>query len=334
MCATSPPFWRLRDYNVEGQLGMEATPEEYVERLVGIFAEVRRVLKPRSVVFLNLGDSYASGKGTCHNPGGGEESLGVAKRKEVGAYPLDRGNVSTLRESGVKPKDLVGIPWRVAFALQADGWWLRNDVVWAKPNPMPESVKDRFSTTYEHVFLLAKQKRYWFDLDAVREEHTTDRLPGNRQKDRESTLMTRRPTNRDALHPLGKNPGDVWRIVTQPTPYAHFATWPEALVERMLKAGCPPQVCSECGEPWEHRVEKRRILEHGRKQIGLGNTTEIPLTTHGQGATSLHHEITIRDLGYHPACRCQEHLPKSVPGTVLDPFVGSGTTTQVARKLG
>jgi DNA modification methylase len=165
---TSPPYWGLRDYGVEGQIGLEKTPEGYTQKMVDVFREVRRVLRDDGTLWLNLGDSYASGKGTCYNPGGGEESLGQ-ERKAEGCHPLDRGNKSTLSESGLKPKDLVGIPWRVAFALQSDGWYLRSDIIWSKPNPMPESVTDRPTKAHEYVFLLSKKAKYYYDADAVRE---------------------------------------------------------------------------------------------------------------------------------------------------------------------
>ena len=152
----------------DNQIGLEPTPEAYVEKLVQVFREVRRVLRDDGTVFINLGDSYASRKGTCYNPGGGSSSLGM-KRKEAGAHPLDRGNKSTLEAVGLKPKDLIGIPWRVAFALQADGWYLRQDIIWAKPNQMPESVTDRCTKAHEYIFLLTKSARYFYDAEAVKE---------------------------------------------------------------------------------------------------------------------------------------------------------------------
>lgn len=177
-CVTSPPYYGLRDYGVDGQIGLEPTPEAYVARLVEVFREVWRVLKDDGTLWLNLGDSYASGKGTCYNPGGGKDSLGKS-RKDAGAHPLDRGNISELKAQGLKPKDLIGIPWRVAFALQADGWYLRQDIIWSKPNPMPESVKDRCTKSHEYIFLLSKSRKYYFDQNAVKEpvaEATIERL--------------------------------------------------------------------------------------------------------------------------------------------------------------
>ena len=151
-----------------GSLGLEPTPELYVEHIVQVMRAVRRVLRDDGTLWLNLGDSYASGKGTCYNPGGGDGSLGK-QRKEAGAHPLNRGNVSVLRDSGLKPKDLVGVPWRVAFALQADGWYLRAEIIWAKLNPMPESVRDRPTRSHEQIFLFSKAPRYYYDAQAVAE---------------------------------------------------------------------------------------------------------------------------------------------------------------------
>lgn len=349
-CACSPPYWGLRDYGVEGQIGLEATPEEYVARLVEVFGEVRRVLKPGGTLWVNLGDSYArdalkggSGPNGKHDymPDYGNARHIISETRGSSDGLVGRADRAARRVGGdgLKPKDLCGIPWRVAFALQADGWWLRNDIIWAKPNPMPESVTDRFSSTYEHVFLLSRAARYWFDLDAVREEHrSTDRPPGNKSRvyfDRDPDhehSEKRRQGQESSYNALGKNPGDVWRIATQPTPYAHFATWPEALVERMIRAGCPPKVCAACGTPWEHRVEKTGNTagicggEHRetRRDGGLGPGRPRDYEAEAQIGTG-------RDLGYHPACGCDAD---ALPGTVLDPFLGSGTTTQVARKLG
>jgi DNA modification methylase len=588
--ATSPPYWGLRDYGAEGQIGLEATPEAYVARLVEVFAEVRRVLREDGTLWLNLGDSFTGNA----SPGG--EATRTCSGRPNARDPIP----TTKRGPGLKPKDLCGIPWRVAFALQADGWWLRNAIVWAKRNPMPNSVTDRFSSTYEHVFLLTKAARYWFDLDAVREEHArvwderncspanawatgekagkvlgrevmpnsgiVDALPnplgknpGNcwsfpeevhdlltlavethaqvlgpkqfgdlaafvgrvvdqlidtsarvqsdgagadaavtneavadaveqflRTKPLQPNLVVFRGTpyatvtieqspdaisvefgrNRwvcsrerltgqnvergevvrhafavngegfDALlvlvnwvrglplpsgvldqlrilrrqaygHLLAAAPpthngtisnqeaeeirhlrtgaaevfliesvlavaihlqgvsvatpsgvvcgteaatgtalgasrngacfhapiiplpigqvnttGDVWRIATKPTPYAHFATWPPDLVERMILAGCPPKVCAKCGEPWTIAGDTKWVTE------GFGYVTACYCGTE--------HLIPQEELDADPTLLDDFEIepPPPVPGVVLDPFAGSGTTTQVARKLG
>ena len=233
---TSPPYYGLRDYGVGGQYGQEATPQEYVARQVAVFAEVHRVLRDDGTLWLNLGDSYASGKGTCHNPGGGKDSLGQ-RRKKAGVHPLDRGNVSDLREQGLKPKDLIGIPWRVALALQEAGWYLRNDIIWHKPNPMPESVRDRCTKSHEYLFLLTKSARYYYDADAIKEPAHWNGKSGTKNY---------RPGAVDGRVDAGMNGGgasdtrnrrDVWSIPLKPYKGAHFATFPEALVEPCLLAG-------------------------------------------------------------------------------------------------
>ena len=332
MVATSPPYWGLRDYGtaqweggdaacehtvrsasamegsrktstlgggkstvghakegykhtcgrcgarrVDQQLGMESTPDLYVESLVGVFREVRRVLRDDGAVWLNLGDSFS-----------GQDA------------------------AGVKAKDLVGVPWRVALALQADGWWLRNAIIWHKLNPMPSPVQDRLSVTYEQVFLLTKSARYFFDLDAIRVPHTFgtydaegDFTPGQtwnedpdvaRKMDQtEGQLGTMagppRKFGRGQYNPGGKNPGDMWSLPTQPFPGAHFAVWPQAIPERCIRAGTSEYgVCSKCGAPWR------------------------------------------RADPWEPSCTCKKaEVRRSV---VLDPFSGSGTTGRVALRLG
>lgn len=235
---TSPPYWGLRDYGEPGQLGLEPTPEEYVENMVAVFREVRRVMRADGTVWLNLGDSYAS-----HDPGGYREGefLNPGGKDPVKQGPA-RNRAGNYRPSGLKPKDLIGIPWRVAFALQADGWYLRSDIIWSKPNPMPESVTDRPTKAHEYLFLLAKSQRYYFDADAVREPHSREWAsetvgPG---------YMTAQQGRNDGgkrqgteQNTAGRNIRSVWTIATQPYPGAHFATFPPKLVEPCVKAGCP-----------------------------------------------------------------------------------------------
>lgn len=208
-CVTSPPYWGLRDYGVDGQLGLEPTPNAYVERLVAVFGEVRRVLRDDGTLWLNIGDSYVS------NPASGPRDHGFKRRDGVSdesATPPQAPNAVGGRKAGLKPKDLVGIPWRVAFALQQDGWWLRSDIIWHKPNPMPESVTDRPTGAHEHIFLLAKSKRYYYDHEAIKEDTDPDE-PGKRNK------------------------RDVWPVTTKPYPDAHFAVYPPDLIVPCIKAG-------------------------------------------------------------------------------------------------
>ncbi|ROR97815.1 site-specific DNA-methyltransferase (cytosine-N4-specific) [Salana multivorans] len=255
---TSPPYYKLRDYGVEGQLGAEESPAEYVEALVAALREARRVLADDGTLWLNLGDSYYSGKGSPTSP----DLKNEARRPPARA--LDRPG-----QPWGQRKGMLGIPWRVALALQDDGWVLRNDIIWAKPNAMPESVTDRLSTRHEHVFLLTKSPRYFFDLDAIREPVTSTRdgaltwdrdeqgVPGQKPQHRPGRTWSERSASgappRRGLNPghaqgdsdfatpsRGRNPGDVWTIATQPFPGAHFATMPPALAERCILAGCKP----------------------------------------------------------------------------------------------
>ena len=221
---TSPPYWGLRDYGTDGQLGLEKTPEEYVQKMVQIFAEVRRVLKKESTLWLNLGDSYVNNS----IPGGGDPTI---TKRNIGNSKHKPTKVANL-----KPKDMVGIPWRVAFALQADGWYLRSDIIWSKPNPMPESVTDRPTKAHEYIFLMTKSAKYYYDADAIAEKTFGG--------DRRGPDRKRFPTNiingiRSRFSWEGRNKRTVWTIPTQPYPEAHFATYPEKLIEPCVLAGCP-----------------------------------------------------------------------------------------------
>lgn len=248
-CVTSPPYYGLRDYGIEGQYGLEASPAEYVETMRALFSELRRVLADDGTFWLNLGDSYSTNLGE----GNAGASLQGGTRN---SYRRDGLAVSPMRRrsagDGLPQKNLMGIPWRVAFALQDGGWILRNAIIWNKPNAMPESVTDRLSTRYEQVFLFSKSRRYWFDLDPIREVPTerTDWMSWADRKEqggRFSTSNNRGANTKSeagagslAPNPLGRNPGDVWTIATQPFSEAHFATMPSVLAERCIQSGCKP----------------------------------------------------------------------------------------------
>lgn len=292
-CVTSPPYWGLRDYGVAGQIGLEPTPQEYVSKMVAVFAELRRVLRQDGTLWLNLGDSYGAGGRTGGQPGNTVHNGELHGQAQVR---------NTLRN-----KDLCGIPWRVAFALQADGWYLRSDIIWHKPNPMPESVTDRPTKSHEYIFLLSKSERYYYDAEAVKERGVCDKLPGRGMTDTRLTygaqnggnsgLLALRNRLNDKARTKGKwstedsqssghrivegvaearanganhdspfgetrNKRSVWTVPTAPYFEAHFATFPPDLIKPCILAGCP------------------------------------------------------------------------VGGTVLDPFGGSGTTGQVALELG
>jgi DNA modification methylase len=231
-CVTSPPYFGLRDYGVEGQIGLEPSPDEYVARLVEVFRQVRRVLKPDGTLWLNLGDSYAGSWGAR---GRGDNTNAPRPELEL-KYGTDAPNRYGFGPWGVKPKDLMGMPWRVAFALQADGWWLRSAIVWHKPNPMPESVTDRPTSSYEMVFLLAKSERYYYDAEAIAEPAECDRMRGPAlHPDTVSTNgnggLSRRPLSDT------RNARNVWSIATQPFSEAHFAVMPPDLARKCVLAG-------------------------------------------------------------------------------------------------
>ena len=266
---TSPPYYQLRDYQVSGQIGLEPTVSDWAEGLRVVARQVARVLKPSGAFWLNLGDSF-----------------------------------SRHRRYGAPSKALLLAPERLVFMLAQDGWLVRNKVIWAKTNPMPSSVRDRLSLTWEVVYLLVRSPAYYFDLDAIREPHTSTGGKSGREPlgkppawagplaGSQDGLRRARPAGVPG-HPLGKNPGDVWRVATRGFAGAHFATFPQELIRRPILATCPPLVCSDCGLAWT------RISERGSGAVG-------------------------------PACT----FPASPrPGVVLDPFFGTGTVGLVAREL-
>lgn len=252
-CVTSPPYWGLRDYGHDGQIGLEQTPDEYVAGLVEVFREVRRVLADDGTLWLNLGDSYNNRtkvRTTSHQPAlNGFQDDNWAERAAQGGIRM------SLTQNGLKEKDLVGIPWRVAFALQSDGWWLRQDIIWAKPNPMPESVTDRCTKAHEYVFLLTKSARYFYDAAAIAEPflHAPMQEEAKRRK-AAGPLPVGDYMAGSGRHDGGgytggvgfasakdtRNKRDVWTIATKPYAGAHFAVMPEALAEPCILAGSRP----------------------------------------------------------------------------------------------
>jgi DNA modification methylase len=355
-CAlTSPPFYGLRDYGAEGQIGLEATPDEWAARLVAVFREVRRVLRPHGTLWVECGDSYNSLASNQR----GKTGSGMQERPKY----LDTGhNGHGVRDTklvpGLKPKDLLGQPWLLAFALRADGWYLRQAIIWHKPNAMPESVRDRCTTAHSYVFLFSKQARYFFDAEAIAEpaewerwgDQTVPKYEGTdtaagwiKPKGKNELIAQHNPTagarrqdgfnarwdaaERNGTAPASKNARSVWTIPTQGYPGAHFATWPEALVERILKAGCPEWVCAKCGKPRERITEPEGEYAEalaaptwvsGGLERGAGANKTVSVTR------------TTRTTGY-TDCGCGAGF---TPGTCLDPFMGSGTTALVARRLG
>lgn len=271
-CVTSPPYWGLRDYGVDGQIGLEATPEEFVAKMVQVFREVRRVLRANGTLWLNMGDSYA---GSRSGPEGDLVGLDGSRRNQEASRAAKRAMTvsrrrddepiprSDVRITGVKPKDLVGMPWMVAFALRADGWYLRQDIIWAKPNPMPESVRDRCTKSHEYLFLLAQSDRYYYDGDAIRTPFSAEtKAQSFETMDFAARVRYKKPDGWDpgsgshgSIHrngrekgsaasvdyipPAGANKRTVWTVPTEGFPDAHFATFPTELVRPCILAGCP-----------------------------------------------------------------------------------------------
>lgn len=298
-----------------GCLGLEPDPNLYIGHLVQVFREVRRVLRKDGTLWLNLGDSYANGGRKTRDTDDNLSARGMDSRSND---PL-----------GIKPKDMMGVPWRAAFALQADGWWLRSDIVWEKPNAMPESVTDRPTRSHEMIFLLAPSNRYFYDHIALKSPASEGSVARVRQKnfanqtggdkDYGKTGINTNRSIRKTLENFAKNPmrnkRDVWTVSTKPYPGAHFAVFPPDLVEPMIRAGTSEAgACPHCGKAWVRTTE--RVT--GVPESSLIDTT--PRT------------LAINTTGWAPGCRCE--FAQAVPCVVLDPFGGSGTTAMVAQRLG
>jgi len=295
---TSPPYFRLRDYGVPGQLGLEPTVDAWVTGLRAVMSELARVLKPTGSLWLDLGDSY-----------------------------------SRAPRYGAPPKGLFLAPERLLLALAADGWTVRNKIIWAKPNPMPDSVADRLTTTYDVVYFLVRSRHYFFDLDPIRLAHRTQRATSTRRSapSRPPAWAGPHAGRQDGLartrapglpgHWLGKNPGDVWTMAASSYSGAHFATFPQALVERPLLATCPEAVCTHCAAPWRRTVTVRR----------LGKGTNAPTARDRHVRQYPGHWRTVRQIGDLTPCGCDA---PTRPGVVLDPFFGTGTVGAVAQRHG
>ena len=377
-CVTSPPYFGLRDYGHDGQIGLEISPAAFVAVMVEVFREVRRVLRDDGTLWLNLGDSYASQGGAKSTPHLGKHFVDRARGKEVisRSKRLPRGEGrwgcgGAAGGEGLKPTDRMGIPWRVAFALQDDGWYLRQDIIWSKPNPMPESVTDRCTKAHEYLFLLSKSERYFWDAAAIAEPAQDVFRPTFRggayinnstynNSDGGKSTDVGNVTRENAT----RNKRSVWEIATQPFPEAHFATFPPALIEPCIKAGTSEKgCCAKCGAPWVREVERTQIALRPNSDSIRGNSPSHVRSLDGnpqRGAVA----CDVKTLGWSPSCSCdqafyacepcnitkhineltdgcpkcgQTMVPSSqgnVPCTVLDPFGGAGTTGLVADRLG
>jgi len=312
---------------VDSQIGLEQTPEDYVAEMVAVFREVRRVLRDDGMLWLNLGSSYAGGGRGCDTP----------KQKSNRGT---NGMPESIVPPGYKPKDMVPIPWLVAMALQADGWYLRQDIIWHKPNPMPESVTDRCTKSHEYLFLLSKSERYFYDAEAIAEPtadanaqrttahyNTAERYgAGNGGNSGLDSLASRMRTGEHTM----RNKRDVWTVATHPYKGAHFATFPPALIEPCILAGTSERgCCPKCGKPWVRVVEKTDELDTSARgsRFDAGKTG----ARDGGDRTQAGERYTNRTTGWRPGCECGG---EPVPCTVLDPFGGSGTTGEVANGNG
>lgn len=291
---TSPPYFNLRDYGVEGQIGLEETPAEYINRLCAVFDEAKRVLRDDGTIWVNIGDTYSTGgRGESGNPG-------------FFSAKLEAGQASgpTKKTPGFKTNTLLQVPQRFAIEMIDRGWLLRNDIIWSKPNPMPESVENRFTKSHEHVYFMTKRQDYWADMYSARErasydgrKDTTSKgsakyasasyLPGNSKPNGFASGEHER-WRFDHEGNRIRNPRDVWVIPTESNSIAHFAVMPSRLVERCILVGCPRLVCKTCGKPYS----------------GIEPA---------------------------PSCDCPSH--EAVPGVVFDPFMGSGTVARAATKM-
>lgn len=264
MCVTSPPYFGLRDYGHEGQIGLEETPQQYIAAMVEVFRCVRDVLADDGTLWLNIGDSYASyrdGKATPDTSRG--ESTGTLVPKGKAA----NRQASTFDGTGIKHKDLIGIPWMLAFALRADGWYLRQDIIWHKPNPMPESVRDRCTKAHEYLFLLSKSERYFFDADAMREDAVKGASGSTFNNGKTASHQLGRSSDKERREDGKRNRRSVWSIATRPYKGAHFATFPPALIEPCILAGSRPDEIVL--DPFMGSgTTAAACIQHGRQYIG------------------------------------------------------------------
>jgi DNA modification methylase len=312
------------------QIGLEDSPEEYVESMVEVFRKVRRVLKDEGTVWLNLGDSYVS----THPTGTRDSDTGWKHGELSQGYQARAGGAGGV----FKVKDLMGIPWMVAFALRADGWYLRQDIIWHKPNPMPESVTDRCTKAHEYIFLLSKNAKYYFDNESIKEDAVYDKDLGILRSRKQAELNHPSIIKRQEIGIDSTSAGDgkrnkrsVWTVTTKPFKGAHFAAFPPDLIQPCVLAGCPEKVCVECSTPYERKVESKRLK---RNELPKDDPRYRPNTYEGSykdinGKADAGYTET-KDLGLEKQCQCETDETKS--GTVLDPFGGAGTTGLVADR--
>ena len=321
-----------------GSYGLEPTPEMYVEHTIEILREIRRVLRKDGVVFWNIGDSYAS------QPSGSRKPSDLSYFENIAEGDNGRPNKIT---GNLKPKDLCLIPFRVAIAAQEDGWWVRSVIIWNKPNPMPESVKDRPTEAHEYILMLTKSGRYYWDQEAVREckaestvSDTRNNGNGHRRERGYPGYQSNGGTNLGGPEG-GRNLRSVWTFPTQPYPEAHFAIFPEKLPELCIKASTPEYgCCSKCGKPYERVTERvegdnqewAQINNPTRKAVALRGEKSVSTSKLNRGSKEDYYQNSAKQYttGWQPGCKCNADITQSI---VLDPFAGAGTTLKVAAEL-
>ena len=323
---TSPPYWALRDYGVDGQLGLEPTLAEYLDNQVAVFAEVRRVLRPDGVCWVNMGDSY------CSSGGAQQGKTGQRANRRFTAKKIVRKNPPK-----IKIKDMIGQPWALAFALRDSGWWLRRDIIWEKPNCQPSSAIDRPTVSHEYIFLLTKKSRYFYDREAVKEKTTGNAHQRGTKLDtpRERSVVGHKGFQKSKNKiVLMRNARTVWKIPNQALKnYPHYAAFPEAIPARCIKAGSSEKgCCSECGTPLK-RVIAEEVAGSIKASDGWDSKPGAHGTIHREGreAGKMRDLFITKTTGWKPGCDCGAGV---IPCTVLDPYSGTARTGQAALKLG
>ena len=318
-CVTSPPYFGLRDYGVEGQIGLEPTPAEFVAAMLDVFLGVWRVLRDDGVCWLNLGDSYNTGS-----------SPDRRVRDDYGDGRKNRKARISPGVSGMKPKDMLGIPWTVALALRDAGWYLRDAVIWQKPSPMPGRHRDRCTSAYEFIFQLTKKPQYFFDMEAIKEysePSTLARLSQDVEGQAGSDRANGGGKNNGPLRAVGvatRVPRNVWRISHEGFKKAHFATFPLELAVRCIKAATSERgCCAVCGAPWKRMLVSERVPT----RPGKNNCSD---STGKANRDEKRHVSIVSQKGWESSCGCGEDI---VPCRVLDPFAGAGTTGLAAKDM-